>query len=130
MDQGLSPEEGNQLEPLRKPRRRRRLIQGGCLVLFVVVCTLLGGLGLALRTGPVQVGLPGNTSLRLGSDNFVLSNYSFQNGTTYYADLSGSGVRNILEIHLLSDARRLEIVVHYATHAAERDDHLLDLSIP
>src|SRR5437773_5137063 len=61
--------------------RPRRVLGVGCLVLCLVVCAVLGAVGVALRNGPVQVGLPNNSMLKLGSDSFVLSNSSFQNGT-------------------------------------------------
>src|SRR5437870_12907251 len=105
--------------------RPRRVLGVGCLALCLVVCAGLGAIGVALRNGPVQVGLPNNSLLKLGSDSFVLSNSSFQNGTTYYADFSGNGARSILELHSLTDSHSFEVVLHHATRDEQREQHLL-----
>ncbi|HUP26940.1 MAG TPA: hypothetical protein VM409_00780 [Chloroflexia bacterium] len=66
----------------------------------------------------------------MGSDSFVLSNYSFQQGTTYYVDLDGNGVRNIVQLHYITDRKSLEFVVHQASREAMQDHTLLTLPLP
>src|ERR687883_1469586 len=110
--------------------RARRVLGVGCLALCLLTCAGLGAVGFALRNGPIQIALPNNSMLKLGSDNFVLSNSSFQNGTTYYADFSGNGVRSILELHDLTDSHSFEIVLHHATKDEQREQHLLTLQSP
>ena len=123
--------EGGAIAGTRARRWRPRQVVGvGCLVLCLVVCAGVGAVGVALRSGPVQIGLPNNSVLKLGSDSFVLSNSSFQNGTTYYADFSGNGVRSIVELHELTDSHSLEIVLHHATKDEQREQHLLTVPSP
>jgi hypothetical protein len=116
----------------RPVRRRRgwRALGAGCLVLLLVLCVGVGSLAVALRSGPLQLSLPGSSSLKIGSDNFVLSNYSFQSGTTYFADLNGNGVRTILELRRLEDSKSLEIAVHSSTGDSMREDHIVTLPLP
>ncbi|MFL5732020.1 MAG: hypothetical protein ACJ78Q_02370 [Chloroflexia bacterium] len=115
----------------KKPRRRSlRILGTGCLLLCLFLCSGVGLLALALQSGPVQIGLPNNNFLKLGSDNLVLSNSSFQNGTTYYLDLNGNGVRNILELHNLTDLHTFEIVLNHATKDDQREHHLLTMPSP
>jgi hypothetical protein len=113
-----------------KPRRARRTLGVGCLVVLVLLCGGLTALGVALKDGPVTLGLPGNNALKLGSDDFVLSNSSFQDGTTYYADLKGDAVRNIIELHVLPDKRTMEIVLHHASKDEQSENHLFDVPMP
>ena len=110
--------------------RPRRVLGVGCLALWLVVCAGVGAVAVALRSGPVQIGLPNNSALKFGSDSFVLSNSSFQNGATYYADFSGNGVRSILELHDLTDSHNFEIVLHHATKDEQREQHLLTVPSP
>jgi hypothetical protein len=84
----------------------------------------------ALQAGAEGLRLPGGTVLRAGSDDFVLSNYSFQNGDTYFLDINGSGVRNIIEIQRLSDAHTLQVVFHHATRDSKQEHHLVSLPTP
>ncbi len=85
---------------------------------------------MALQSGPIQVKMPGESLLKLGSDDFVMSNYSFQNGTTYYLDLDGNGVRNIIQLHYMADSRKLEVVLHHATKDVMRDSSLFTMLLP
>lgn len=114
-----------------KPRRSTmRVFKSGCLGLLLLLCGTLGFLAWALQSGPVTLQFLGNNTLRLGSDDFVLSNYSFQNGTTFYVDLNGNDVRNILQLHYLKDTNRLELVLHYAGKSEEGEHHLAEMSLP
>jgi hypothetical protein len=90
----------------------------------------VGAVVVALQAGPVAIGLPNNNVLKLGSDNFVLSSSSFQNGTTYYFDFSGNGVRHILELHDLTDSHSFEIVVHQAVGGNLDEHRLITLPSP
>jgi hypothetical protein len=110
--------------------RPRRALGVGCLALFLVTCAILGALVVALQSGPVEIALPGNSALKFGSDNFVLSNSSFQNGTTYYADFKAIGIRDILEIHDLKDTHSFEIVLHQATKDEQKEQRLLAMPSP
>jgi hypothetical protein len=114
----------------RRGFRPRRVLGIGCLVVCLVLCAAIGGIAVALQAGPVEIGLPNNNLLKLGSDDFVLSNSSFQNGTTYYVDLNGNGARSILELHNLKDTHSLEIVFNHATKDEQREHHLLTLPSP
>src|SRR5438552_1592150 len=105
-----SPVQGELENTRRKRFRPRRVLGLGCLGLFLAMCALVGVLAVALQNGPVEVQLPGNNALKLGSSNFVLSNSSFQNGTTYFVDFGGNGVRSIVELHDLTDNHSLEVV--------------------
>src|SRR5689334_3982980 len=80
---------------------RWRGVRVGCVGLLLFVCAGIGVLVAALRAGPVAVQMPGGTELRMGSQETVLSNFTFQDGTSYYLDLVGNGVRNIVEVNYL-----------------------------
>ena len=108
----------------------RRVARAGCLVVIVGLCSLVGTIAVALQSGPIQVKMPGESRLKLGSDDFVISNYSFQNGTTYYLDIDGNGVRNIVQLHYLTDSRKLELVLHHATKDVMRDSNLFTMPLP
>ena len=122
-------EESGQL-PVQKARRARRVLGVGCLAVLVATCSGVAALGYALKDGPVTMSLPGNAALQIGSDDFVLSNDSFQNGTTYFADLKGTDARNILELHVLSDTHSLELVLQHATKTEQSENHLLTVPAP
>ncbi len=109
---------------------RMRALKVGCLGFLLTMCGGLGLLGWALQSGPLTLQLLGNNVLRLGSDDFVLSNYSFQNGTTYYIDLNGNNVRNILQLHYVEDTHSLELVLHYADRSAQGEHHLAEMRLP
>ncbi len=106
------------------------MLRLGCLTLLLAMCGGTGLLGWALQSGPVTLRLLGDSTLKIGSDDFVLSNYSFQNGTTYYIDLNGKEARNILQLHYLDDTHRLELVFHYAGLTEQGEHHLADMSLP
>jgi hypothetical protein len=111
-------------------RRATKRLGCGCFALLLVLCVSVGIMVAALQSGPLTLHLPGNTSLQVGTENFVLSNYSFQNGTSYFFDVNGSGVRNILQVNYLSDNRHLELVVHHSTKEVQVEQHLVNLSMP
>ncbi len=119
-------------EEADKPTKRsaRRLLKLGCLTLALALCGTVSALGVALRSGPLVLNLVGGNTLMLGSDAFVLSNYSFQNGSTYFLDLDGNGVRNILQFHYLSDSHRIELVLHHADRSSEGEQHIVDVNLP
>lgn len=114
----------------RSGRRGVRALKVGCLGFLLTVCGGLSLIGWALQSGPLTLQLLGNNVLKLGSDDFVLSNYSFQNGTTYYIDLNGNNVRNILQLHYIEDTHSLELVLHYAGKAEQGEHHLAKMSLP
>lgn len=117
----------------QRPQSRRgalRLFKFGCLALLLMLCGGVGLLSWALQSGPVALQLVGNNTLKLGSDDFVLSNYSFQTGTTYYIDLNGNGVRNILQLNYLEDTHRVELVLHYADKSEQGEHHLGEMALP
>jgi hypothetical protein len=124
-EQGQTPDE-------RAPRKRSglRALRLGCLGFMLTLCGSLGLLGWVLQSGPVTLQLPGSNTLKLGSDDFVLSNYSFQNGTTFYIDLNGNGARNILQVHYLEDTNRVELVLHYAGKSEQGEHHLAEIALP
>ena len=107
-----------------------RVFKVGCLALLLISCGGVGLLGWGLQSGPVTLQLVGNNTLKLGSDDFVLSNYSFQTGTTYYIDLNGNGVRNILQLHYLENTHRVELVLHYADMSEQGEHHLGEVALP
>lgn len=116
-------------------RRKRgfgpgRVVRAGCLLVLVGLCTSVGAIGMALQSGPMELRAPGDNLLKVGSDDFVMSDYSFQNGTTYYLDLDGNGVRNIVQLHYMTDNRKLELVLHHASKDAMRDTNLFTIPIP
>src|SRR5690349_17996558 len=97
----IDPVETTKIEPAEsavpapRPTRKlrpRRVLGAGCLVLCLLSCAAVGALVVALQSGPVELALPGNSALKFGSDNYVLSNSSFQDGTTYYADFKAAGL--------------------------------------
>lgn len=98
--------------------------------LLFTLCGVAGMLVFALQTGPVTLPLLGGNTLKVGSDSFVLSNYSFQNGTTYFLDLNGNGVRSIVQLHYLSDSHSLELVLHHADKTSEGDNQLATMRLP
>ena len=107
-----------------------RVLRVGCLLVIVGLCASVGVVGMALQSGPLELRVPGQGLLKLGSDDFVMSNYSFQNGTTYYLDLDGNGVRSIVQLHYMTDNRKLEVVFHHATKDTMRDSNLFTMPIP
>jgi hypothetical protein len=107
-----------------------RVVRVGCLLVIVGFCASVGAIAAALQSGPLQITIPGESLLKLGSDDFVMSNYSFQNGTTYYLDFDGNGVRNIVQLHYMADSRKLEVVLHHATKDVMRDRNLFTMPIP
>lgn len=109
---------------------RRGALKLGCLGLLLTLCSAAGALVFVLQSGPVTLRLPGANTLSLGSESFVLSNYSFQRGTTYFLDLNGNGVRNIIQLHYLSDTRSLELVLHYADRSREGDSRIASIPLP
>ncbi len=121
---------GTQKRGVKARRSLTRALRLGCLALLVTICGSIGLLGWALQSGPVTLQLLGGSTLKFGSDDFVLSNYSFQNGTTYYIDLNGNGVRNILQLHYLEDTRRVELVLHYAEKTEQGEHRLGELALP
>ncbi len=116
------------------PRKRGfgpgRVVRVGCLLVIVGLCAGVGAIAMALQSGPLELKVPGESLLKLGSDDFVMSNYSFQNGTTYYLDLDGNGVRNIVQLHYMTDNRKLELVLHHASKDIMRDTDLFTMPIP
>jgi len=126
---------GTQQAKGRQSARKRgfrpwRVARVGCLLVIVGLCSSVGAIVLTLQSGPLQLEMPGESLLKLGSDDFVMSNYSFQNGTTYYLDLDGNGVRNIVQLHYMADSRKLEMVLHHATKDVMRDSNLFTMPIP
>lgn len=117
--------------PSIRPRPRvRHVLRLGCLGTLLTVCGGMGALVFALQSGPVTMRVLGGNTLQVGSDSFVLSNYSFQNGTTYFLDLNGNGVRNIVQLHYLSDSRSIELVLHYADKTSEGEHQLATVHLP
>jgi hypothetical protein len=116
--------------PPRQGRTSWRVLRFGCLGIFLLICSLISGIAIALQSGPVNMNLPFSNTLKIGSDNFVLSNYSFQDGNTYYLDLNGSGVRNILQLEYLEDTRSLQVVLHYSAKGDREENQLLQLKLP
>jgi hypothetical protein len=114
----------------RPPRVGWRVFRVGCLVVLLFMCAVVSSLALALQGGPVDLRLPGSNTLKIGSDNFVLSNSSFKNGTTYYIDLNGGSSRDILQFQYLEDTHSLQLVLHRATKGDREEDHLLTVPLP
>ncbi len=119
---------------VRYRRRGRRarwwIFRWGCLGLLLFLCGGIGLLAGALRSGPVTLGMPNGIELKMGSDDTVLSNFTFQEGKTYYVDLSGNGMRNILELNYLQDSRSLELVLHHSTKQEQSENQLLTMKLP
>ncbi|HST05614.1 MAG TPA: hypothetical protein VLQ48_12885 [Chloroflexia bacterium] len=107
-----------------------RVLRVGCLSLFLVMCAAVSSLAVALQSGPVSLTLPVAGGIKIGSDDFVLSNYSFQNGTTYYFDLDSGGTRNILQLEYLEDTRSLQLVLHHSTKGDRQENKLVTVTIP
>jgi hypothetical protein len=82
----------------------------------------------AALAGPV--GLPGGAELRAGSEDVVLSNFSFQNGTSYFVDVHGRGVRTILEANYLEESRTVEVVLRHSTREDRSEQRLLRWQLP
>jgi hypothetical protein len=116
--------------PLRRGVRWRRTLSVGCLAPVLLVCGGAGVLVAALQSGPVVLNLPAAGALKLGSNDVVLSNYTFQNGTSYFVDLNGSGVRNILELNYLEDTNSVEVVLHHSTRKVKAEHELLEWKMP
>jgi hypothetical protein len=102
----------------------------GCLSLALLMCAVVSSLAIALQGGPVSLNLPGAGGVKIGSDDFVLSNYSFQNGTTFYFDLDSGGARNILQLEYLEDTRSLQLVLHHSTKGDRQENKLVTVTIP
>jgi hypothetical protein len=107
-----------------------RVLRVGCLVLLLSVCVVISSLAFALQGGPVNLQLPGSNTLKIGSDDFVLSNSSFKNGTTYFIDLKGGSSRDILQVQYLEDNHSLQVVLHRASKGDREEDHLLTIPLP
>jgi hypothetical protein len=108
----------------------RRVVRMGCLVALLVACGGSSAFLVALQSGPVSVALPGGGVVKIGSEDMVLSNYSFQNGTTYFLDLKASGTRNILQLNYLEDKREIEFMLKHATKQEQGERHFLTLPVP
>lgn len=123
-------------DPAPAPLARRwhstawRVLRIGCLTSFLLMCGLISTIAIALQSGPVDLSLPFDNRLKIGSEDFVLSNYSFQNGNTYYIDLNGNSVRNILQIEYLEDKHTLQLVLHHATKGDRKENKLLEMPLP
>ena len=98
------------------------------MVLLLVACGGPAALVAAASAGPFS--LPGGGELRAGTEDFVLSNFTFQNGTSYFVDLNGSGARAILAANYLEDKRTIEIVLHYSTREDRAEHRLLSWQMP
>jgi hypothetical protein len=107
-----------------------RVFRVGCLVVLLFMCAAISSLAFALQGGPVDLRLPGSSTLKIGSDDFVLSNFSFKNGTTYYIDLNAGSSRDILQLQHLEDTHSLQLVLHRATKGDREEDHLLTVPLP
>ena len=128
-DRAQPPIEGKEHTVPTRTRSRYRVAKIGCLSIMLTMCACLGTLLVALQSGPVTIGL-GGAVLRLGSDSFVLSNYSFRDGTTYFIDLSGSERRDILEFRHTDEDHKLEVVLHHADREFQGDTHLMTFELP
>jgi len=116
--------------PSRGKHRQLSRALLAAVITIVLSCGLLGAIVAGLVQGRVEVALPGAAVLRSGSDDFVLSNYSFQNGTTYFIDFKGYGLRAILEFQNLDDKDRVDVVINAATRDAQRMHRLISLPVP
>ena len=124
----VTPEEATKVgEAPNVNRRPGRVLKLGCLMVLLGLCGGLGALALALQSGPVTLGLPGDNVLKVGSDDFVLSNSSFQNGMTYFLDFNGNDVRHILQLHYLADSKTLEFVLHHASEEEMSERRLITI---
>jgi hypothetical protein len=107
-----------------------RVLRIGCLGVLLLMCGLVSGLAITLQSGPVNIALPLGNHLKLGSDDFVLSNFSFHDGNTYYLDLTGGGVRNIVQVEFLEDSHTLQLVLHHSTKGDRKENRLLEMKLP
>ncbi|HET9493568.1 MAG TPA: hypothetical protein VFR15_05005 [Chloroflexia bacterium] len=105
-----------------------RPIRLGCLVFFLLVCGGPAALVGAAAGGPLT--LPGGAELRAGTEDVVMSNFAFQNGTTYFLDLSGTGARTLIEANYLEDSRTIELVLRHSTREDRIEQRLLTWQLP
>jgi hypothetical protein len=122
--------EGDPRPTKRRPSRLRSALKFTCLGAMLTVCGACGLLAVALQNGPVEWGLPGGNTLRIGSEDFVLSDYSFKQGTTHSFDLDGNGVRTILQLQYLEESRTWELVLHQASRERISDHKLFSWQVP
>lgn len=113
--------------PARKSRTWRPF-RLGCAGLLLLACGGPAALVAAAAAGPLH--LPGGAELRAGSEDVVLSNFTFQNGTSYFLDLHGSGARTILGANYLEDTHILELVLHHSTREDRVEQRLLSWQVP
>ena len=119
------------IERIARPRRTGwRVLRVGCLAVLLFTCAAVSSLVFALQGGPVDLRLPSSSTLKIGSDDFVLSNFSFKDGTTYYIDLDAGTSRDILQLQYLESTRSLQLVLHRATKGDREEDHLLTVPLP
>ncbi|MEO8288760.1 MAG: hypothetical protein ABI670_20260 [Chloroflexota bacterium] len=137
MDQTVTTTEqttdGTQSDGAALPGRRRKghaLWRWGCLGVALFSCGGFGVLAVALQSGPIVLAIPGGTAVKLGSNDTVLRNSSFKAGTSYFFDLNGNGVRNILELNYLEDSHSLELVLHHSTKQERAENQLLHMNLP
>jgi hypothetical protein len=114
----------------REKQKRWRALRWGCLGLLLIACGGVGVLVAALLSGPVTLEMPGGTQVEVGSQASVLSNFTFQNGTSYYLDVLGNGVRNIVELNYLEDSHSIEVVLHHSTKQERDEQQLLKMKLP
>jgi hypothetical protein len=129
-DERASANDGDTGRTARPSRVGWRVFRVGCLVVLLSICALISSLAFALQGGPVDLRLPASNTLKIGSDDFVLSNFSFKNGTTYYIDLNGGSSRDILQLQYLEDNHSLQVVLHRASKGDREEDHLLTVPLP
>ena len=122
--------EQGETAPARRAWGARRVLKLGCLLSVLSVCGCFGVMLVALQSGPLTIGLPGGAALRIGSDAFVLKDYSFRDGTTYFLDLNGAGDRNIIEFRYTEDDHKLDVVIHHADRNSQGDTRLFTLDLP
>lgn len=126
-----APQEEAVDHPKVKPSRSGwRALRIGCAGFLLLTCGLSAGLAAMLQSGPANLDLPFGNRLKIGSDDFVLSNSSFQNGSTYYLDLNGGGVRNILQVEYLEDKHSLQLTLHHSTKGERNEQRLLEMPLP
>ena len=121
---------GDNARVARPSRVGWRVLRLGCLIVLLFICAAVSSLAFALQGGPVDLQLPGSSTLKIGSDDFVLSNFSFKNGTTYYIDLNAGSSRDILQVQYLEDNHSLQVVLHRASKGDREEDHLLTVPLP
>jgi hypothetical protein len=115
-------------EPSPRKARRLRPLRLGCLVLLLLACGGPTALVGAAATGPLT--LPGGAELRAGTEDVVLSNFTFRNGTTYFLDLHGTGSRTMIEVNYLEDTRTVEVVLRHSTREDRAEQRLLTWQLP